>query len=69
MLYVHIYAKITEFYSIIANFDKVKRDHLVNFYISLEKRKKLLYYLCNSMTDLHKIEHDNAERVCEVHDC
>jgi len=69
MLYVHIYAKITEFYSIISNFDKVKRDHLVNFYISLEKRKKLLYYLCNSMTDLHKIGHDNAERVCEVHDC
>ena len=29
-------------------------DHLVNFYISLEKRKKLRY-LCNSMTDLQKI--------------
>jgi len=34
-------------------------NHLMSFYISLEK----LCYLCNSMTDLHKIWHDNAEHV------
>ena len=37
----------------------------VSCYISLEKHKKL-QYLCNSVTDLHKIWHDKAERVCRV---
>ena len=37
----------------------------VSCYISLEKHKKL-QYLCNSVTDLHKIWHDKAERVCQV---
>ena len=60
--------KITKFYSVISNFDKavLKRDHLVNFYISLEKREKLRC-LCNSMIYLRKIWHDDAENVCQVH--
>ena len=37
--------KIAKFYSTVSNYNKVmpysKRDHLVNFYISLEKREKL----------------------------
>jgi len=40
----------------------------MNFYISLEKRKKL-QCLCNNTTDLHKNLHDDAERVSEVHGC
>ena len=40
----------------------IKCDHLVNFYISLEKRKKSRYFY-NSTTDLNKLSHDVAERV------
>jgi len=43
----------------------VKHDHLVNFYISLEKSKKLRY-LCSSMTDHRKIWHGDAQHVSPV---
>jgi len=36
------------------------------FYISLEKWEKLRY-LCNGMSEIHKIWHDDAERVFQVH--
>jgi len=44
---------------------------LVNLYISQEKKDSwdILRYLCNSMTSLHKIWHDDAERTSEAHDC
>ena len=51
--------------TIVSNFSKlchVKREYLVNFYISLEIRKQL-QYLCNSMTNLPNMWHDGAERV------
>jgi len=51
--------------TIVSNFSKlchVKREYLVNFYISLEIRKQL-QYLCNSMTNLLNMWHDGAERV------
>ena len=46
------------FYSIFAfTCDKklchIKRDHLVNYYISVENAKTR--YLCSSVTDLHNI--------------
>ena len=44
---------------------KIRKFINVNFYISLEKREKL-QYLCNSMTDVHKIRQVEAERVAEV---
>jgi len=40
-------------------------DNVANFYISLEKREKM-WYICNSSTDLHKIQRDNSECVSEV---
>jgi len=46
----------------------IERDHLANFYISLEKSQKLRY-LCDSMNYLHKIRHDDAQDVCELHGC
>jgi len=45
---------------------KIRKFINVNFYISLEKREKL-QYLCNSMTDVHKIRQAGEERVAEVH--
>jgi len=50
-LLVHIYAKLQNFIQLSLTLTKlchIKRDHLVNFYISLEKREKLRC-LCNSM--------------------
>jgi len=46
----------------------IKRDHLANFYILREKTGKMRY-LCNNLTDLHKIQRDNAERAFEVIGC
>jgi len=47
----------------------IKRDHLVNhlviFYILVEKRENCEHF--NSITDHHKIWHDDAERVLQVH--
>ena len=60
---------ITKFYLIIPNFHTdmpFKRDRLVNFYILLEKCEKNRY-ICNSITQLHKIRRDDAERVSQVH--
>jgi len=56
-------------YSIIFNFDKVmpyKCNHLVNFYIFLDKRKKS-QYLCNTVTNLPQIWHDDACFKCAAH--
>ena len=55
--------KIITFYSLIANICHIKRNHLVNCYISLEKKRswEILRYLCN--------RHDDSERVSEVHGC
>ena len=50
LLYVNIYGKLI---FQITKLGLNKRNHLVNFYISLEKRKKLRY-ICNSMTDREK---------------
>jgi len=33
----------------------VKHDRFIDFYISLEKKREKLEYLCNNTTDLHKI--------------
>ena len=43
----------------------IKCDHLLNFYILLEKREKSRY-VCNSWTDLHKVWCDDDERVSLV---
>jgi len=37
-------------------------NHLVNFYISLEKCEKLQYF-CSSVINLHKMWNDNVERL------
>lgn len=42
-----------------------KRDHLVSFCILLENQQKWRYR-CNSVTDLHQVWHDHAERVSQV---
>jgi len=47
----------------------VQRDHLVNFYISLEKKCEKSRRLWNGMTDLHKIWQDDADHVLEVQGC
>jgi len=62
-------AKLLNFISLsltLTNLCYIKRDHLVNFHISLEKREKLRY-LCYITTDLYKSRHDNPERVSQVH--
>ena len=67
--HTHIYAKLQNFIQLSANSTKlcrIKRDHLVNFYISLERRGKLRYF-SNTMTDFHRIWHDDTERVFQAH--
>ena len=73
MANVHIYAKLRNFIQLPLTFAKlglfyIKRDHLVNFYISQEKREKLRY-LCGSVTYLQSIWQADAEPVSEVLGC
>ena len=68
-MHVHVYVKMQNFIElppISTQLYHIKYNRLVNVYISPEKREKKSRYLCNSMTDLHKIWHCDAERVSHV---
>jgi len=61
-LHFHICAKWPNFIQLPSTLTKlyhIKCDHLVNFYSSVEKCEKS-WYICNSMTNLHNIWHDDA---------
>jgi len=67
---LHVCAKLLNFIQLSLTLTKlchIKRDRLVNFYISPEKREKC--DVCNSLTELHKISRQNAERVSDVVHC
>ena len=55
-----------EIYPTLPKLSHIKRNHLLNFHISQEKRERLRC-LCNGMMYLHKIWHDDAECVSQVH--
>ena len=59
LLYLNIYGKLI---FQITKLGLNKRNHLVNFYISLEKRKKIAIYL-QQYDGSRKISLDNTERV------
>jgi len=64
-LHVHIYAKLHNFIQLSLTLPKLwhfKRDHPVIFFAFCKKNAKLRF-LCNNMTDLHKIWRNDAERV------
>jgi len=64
-IYTQKYNNFIDLFSTSTKLCRLKLDHLVNFYISLENRKRL-WYLCYSMAYLHKIWHGD-ENAFQMH--